>query len=229
VISRFALANPFAQRLYWRAFRHLTFHHFKLFMLVRSVECSMPVRVKKRHSALKHGAYSATTILPGERAAEFEKLHRNLIAELTPEGALEDDIVATIARLLWRKQNLAKFRNAKRAGSRFLEIGIEKLPWGDSPSLAEDLNEDDPNPADEAIRAAEDQTRKEFGDDVFELVDMGEMGKIESIMSDFELQDRLDALVEKSLKRLLFVRGLKSISAPSSSPPPKPRVRSRVA
>ena len=56
--------------------------------------------------ALKHGAYSATAILPGESQAEFEKLHRDTIAEWTPSGVLENDIVMTITRLLWRKQNL---------------------------------------------------------------------------------------------------------------------------
>jgi hypothetical protein len=50
----------------------------------------MPVRVKKSHSALKHGGYSATTILPGESKADFEKLHRDLIDDLTPNGSLEE-------------------------------------------------------------------------------------------------------------------------------------------
>jgi hypothetical protein len=36
----------------------------------------MPARVNKVHPALKHAGYSTTTILPGESAAEFEKLHR---------------------------------------------------------------------------------------------------------------------------------------------------------
>ncbi len=53
--------------------------------------------------ALKHGAYSATSVLPGESRAAFEKLHRNLKAEWSPSGALEDDIVMTMARLIWRK------------------------------------------------------------------------------------------------------------------------------
>ena len=44
--------------------------------------------------------------LPGESPADFEKLHKDLISELAPVEALENDIVATIARLLWRKQNL---------------------------------------------------------------------------------------------------------------------------
>ena len=73
----------------------------------------MPTRFNKVHPALKHAGYSATTLLPGEDAAAFEKLHRAVIAEYNPVGALEDDIVADIARLTWRKQNLATFRIAE--------------------------------------------------------------------------------------------------------------------
>ncbi len=61
---------------------------------------------KKSHPALKHGGYAATAVLPGERAAEFEKLHQDIIAELTPDGVIEDGIVATIARLVWCKHYL---------------------------------------------------------------------------------------------------------------------------
>ncbi len=60
----------------------------------------MTIRIKARHPALRHAGYSATTILPGESTAEFEKLHRNLIAEWTPDGALEDEIIAIMARAL---------------------------------------------------------------------------------------------------------------------------------
>ena len=74
----------------------------------------MHTRNDRKHPALKHGAYSATTVLPGESRAEFEKLHRDLMAEFTPSGALEDDIVMTIAHLVWRKQNLATLRIAER-------------------------------------------------------------------------------------------------------------------
>ena len=47
---------------------------------------------------------------PGEDAAAFKKLHDALIAELSPAGALEEDIVSSIARLVWRKRHLATFR-----------------------------------------------------------------------------------------------------------------------
>src|SRR5262245_47088993 len=75
----------------------------------------MPTRFNKVHPALKHAGYSATTLVPGEDAAAFEKLHRAVIAEYSPVGALEEDIVADIARLMWRKQNLATFRIAELA------------------------------------------------------------------------------------------------------------------
>jgi hypothetical protein len=60
----------------------------------------MPVQAKKYHPALKHAGYAATGILPGENPAEFEKLHQDLIAEFGPSGALENDVVATMARLV---------------------------------------------------------------------------------------------------------------------------------
>jgi hypothetical protein len=56
-------------------------------------ERPMSVRFKKIHPALKHAGYSATTLLPGEDRTAFEKLHRALIAEFIPVGALEEDIV----------------------------------------------------------------------------------------------------------------------------------------
>jgi hypothetical protein len=41
------------------------------------------------------------------------------------------------------------------------------------------------------------------------------------LMKDLAVEERLDAAIDKCLKRLLFVKGLKSISASSSSAPPK--------
>ena len=74
----------------------------------------MSVPVKKRPNALKHAGYSATSILPGESAAEFEKLHKGLIREFSPNGALESEIIATLAHLLSRRRNFlpSELRNA---------------------------------------------------------------------------------------------------------------------
>jgi hypothetical protein len=87
----------------------------------------MLVQAKKARPALRHGAYSATTLLPGEDAVAFEKLHRKLIVELSPKGALEDDIVASIARLLWRKQNLGTFRLAELPESASMRSNLNAL------------------------------------------------------------------------------------------------------
>jgi hypothetical protein len=88
----------------------------------------MLTRLNKVHPALKHAGYSATTLLPGEDPAAFEKLHRALIHEFAPVGTLEEEIVADMARLTWRKQNLATFRIAELAQKRHHEINAEKVP-----------------------------------------------------------------------------------------------------
>jgi hypothetical protein len=67
-------------------------------------------RIDRLHPAVKHGAYSATDVLPGESRAAFEKLHRDLIAEYAPSGVHEQHIVMKMARLIWRQQNLGTLR-----------------------------------------------------------------------------------------------------------------------
>jgi hypothetical protein len=81
----------------------------------------------KAHPALKHGGYSGTSILPGEDAAAFEKLRRDLVDEFAPKGPLEEDIVMTITRLAWRKQNLSTYRKAAFAKDRAFSIKLEAI------------------------------------------------------------------------------------------------------
>ena len=54
-------------------------------------------------------------LLPGEDAVAFEKLYDDLIIEWNPVGPLETDIVASIAHLTWRKQNLSTYRKDSTA------------------------------------------------------------------------------------------------------------------
>ena len=171
----------------------------------------MPTPLNKIHPALKHGGYAATAILPGENRADFEKLHQSLIAELAPVGALEDDIVATVARFVWRKQNLATFRIAELARDRY---------WAKLPKVLP-REEKDPANHEAAIRAAKDEARKELGD-IYELVEIGKTATVDRLLQDLEVEERLDAMIDKCLKRLLFLRGLKSLSTASSSAPPQP-------
>src|SRR5215831_9976265 len=166
------------------------------------MEFPMLIQLNKLHPALKHAGYSATTLLPGEDLAAFEKLHRALIHEFAPVGTLEEEIVADMARLTWRKQNLATFRIAQLAQKRHHEINAEKVPTLFA--------------ADEDYLAA--QAEQELGD-TYELIDIGEPATIEGLMDELDIKERLDSLISKSLKQLLMVRGVKSLSTASSSVP----------
>jgi hypothetical protein len=210
--------------------------------VIRARESERPLsRVNKIHPALRHGGYSATTILPGEDSVAFEKLRRDLIAELLPKGALEHDIVATIARLVWRSQNLATFRLAELARKRRDAIRYEHnatidkkyRPSRPSPDLmlsyldpgreveAAKRREAEEAEREAAVETADRQARQELGD-AHELAEIGEPTTIDRLLQDLEVEDRLSAMIDKCLKRLLFLRGLKSLSTASSSAPTQP-------
>jgi hypothetical protein len=95
----------------------------------------MPERAHRVSPALKHGAYSEATLLPGEDPGDFKKMHQDLIAEFAPNGRLEEETVATIAKLMWRRQNLAMFEFGQLA--HFLAEKIEQA------ALKEDKQRDD--------------------------------------------------------------------------------------
>jgi hypothetical protein len=183
-------------------------------------------------TALKHGAYSGMTVLPGEDPAGFRKLREDLFAEFAPDGALEDDTVENIARLTWRKQNLLTYGMAAKARS--LRAGVEskydfRPPF---PTLLDRGHTDPRTP--EQIKAdrlaAEQEAKRLLGEPVFELCELGDVVTFDRLFQDLSVIDRLDGMVERCIKRLLMVRGVKSLAqseSPASStlpralPPPK--------
>ena len=175
----------------------------------------MPNRIDRLHPAVKHGAYSATAVLPGESPAEFEKLHRGLIAEFAPSGVLEDDIVMTIARLVWRKQNLTTLRIAERAQAR--RKAIENGIFVSSLLRTKKLDEVDPK---EPRRDADSEAQEELGE-IYEFIKIGEGATFDGLTKELDIQERLDAAINRCLKQLLMVRGVKSITAAPSSESPK--------
>ena len=158
------------------------------------------------HPALKHGAYSQSILLPGEDLAAFEQLHADLIAEFAPIGRLEEDIVLTIAQHVWRKQNLATYRVEERARDRWNTLQPPQ-------SLPRPLSEANY----EELRAKEDNLQKELGES-WGLLEMGQASTIDYALKEATIIDRLDAMIDRCVKRLILVRGFKSIS--SSSPEP---------
>ena len=178
----------------------------------------MSVQIKKRRPALKHAGYSATSILPGESEAEFGKLHRELISELVPNGVLEDETVAAIAHLVWRKRNLVTFRIAEIAQQRLNQLRGAMVPGIDVPKSDESIEFE--RTFIEKCQVAEKQAHRELGE-LYALVEMGHAATVDRLMKDLEVQDRLDAMIDKCLKRLLFVRELKSMFIGSTSASPK--------
>jgi hypothetical protein len=170
-------------------------------------------------TALKHGGYASTSVLPGENKAKFEKLHQDLIAEYAPNGVSEDDIVATMAHLLWRKQNLETFRIAEHARNLRDHVRSEMVP-GFRHHMPEPKIKIDPDEQEAALKAVDDVVREEFGE-FYGLLQIGDAATINGLMKELDVQDRLDAAIERRVKRLLMVRGLKSISGASSLAPPR--------
>jgi hypothetical protein len=80
----------------------------------------------------------------------------------------------------------------------------------------------EPHEREAAIRAAEAQARKELGE-AYELVEVGETATVERLLRDLAVEERLDAMIDKCLKRLLFLKGLQSLPTASSSAPPQPQ------
>jgi hypothetical protein len=190
-------------------------------------------RKEKIPSALRHGVYSTLTLLPGESAAAFNKLCKDVKAELNPTGPLEEDVVAQVARLLWRKQNLAIFSVADRARDRYSIIRGDKTEGGrriirvrctifGDDNGAEHVDRDDPEKSAaerEAVRALETRARSELGNDEYELVKSGKVS-IEQLLSDLTVEERLDAMIDRCYKCFLYLKGLKSmVNVPSSAPP----------
>jgi len=164
-------------------------------------------------TVLRHGGYSATSVLPGESEAEFKKHHRDLISELNPAGPLEDDIVESVARLLWRKKNLRTLTIAEDAQWRWSAIRPVHI---DLQLLGEPKS-------DSEIRNEKDQVKNALGEN-FKFVEIGEAATFDGLEKELSVKERLDFLIDRYLKRLLFLRGLKSISSPPAkriNSPPK--------
>ena len=70
-------------------------------------------------------------------------------------------------------------------------------------------------------QAEEKHIRREMGDAPFELARISHVTTTGYLMHELSIIDRIDAMIDRCLKRLLLVRGIKSISASVSEAPPK--------
>jgi hypothetical protein len=181
--------------------------------------------------ALKHGCYSGLTLLPTEDQAAFDKLHQDLVAEYQPVGRSEEIIIANLAHLMWRRENLATYRLAEHVKSRHLSICSKldrPLMW-EIPLLLGEREEKTRSP--EELRAlrkeADERAQRELGP-ALELIEIGRVATTDHLLGEPALIERLDGMIARCLKQLVLMRGVKSISLSVPAESSQPRVK-RVA
>jgi hypothetical protein len=164
-------------------------------------------RVKLTHPALKHGVYSSLDVLPGEDRAEFEKMHRQLIAAYSPTDPLQDYCVSMLARLIWRTENLSTFALAKTAREPFI---YAEGPPGSYRTLR-NVEELQAAQCAATVKDQQEEARQQLGQ-LYPLVAIGETATISHLEREIDLRERLNELIAKYVKQLLLAKGLKSIS-----------------
>ncbi|MGY8678210.1 hypothetical protein Q2941_10365 [Bradyrhizobium sp. UFLA05-153] len=78
----------------------------------------------ERAYQVKFGPKTEFAILPGENPLEFEILRGQVAGEHAPDGPLEEDLVLTIAKCIWRKRRYQRFLASRVTAAKF-ESGHE--------------------------------------------------------------------------------------------------------
>jgi hypothetical protein len=63
-------------------------------------------------NAIKTGAYSNITVLPGERAEDYQAIEEQLHGDFQPADLVEASMVRELASLIWKKLRLEKLEHA---------------------------------------------------------------------------------------------------------------------
>ena len=70
------------------------------------------VKERVASNALKHGLTGKQVVLPGEDPAEFDAFRSGLIAELAPQGALEEILAEKVVADAWRLRRVSPLEAA---------------------------------------------------------------------------------------------------------------------
>jgi hypothetical protein len=140
---------------------------------------------------------------------------------------MEEETVLSIARLTWRRGNLARFEFGQLShwAIELLKTAVAKESHDQSKEDKEMIAE-----FDKLIQTSERlQKAKRNPKDpaAVELFEAWRVAVLNRLMKELDVEERLDAMIDRLIKRLLFVRGLKSITpaataTPSSAPKPLP-------
>lgn len=143
----------------------------------------------KRPSALKHGAYSTMTMLPGEDPQQFIAIHEDLKADFNPQGPEENYTVLDMARYRFRLQNLAVYqKNGYRLQTLASPGSLLGVPHHGATAVLGEL------------RAAVDQVAED-------LI----AGSLEGQMPLLQAEERLQSLYDRCFKRLMMLQATRGL------------------
>lgn len=158
------------------------------------------------HPALRHGAYSGLTLLPGEDPAAFRKLRDALYEEYKPDSPSLRCAVNDMARYMWRLQHLDIYRFGEEARRRLKKTSAEFVAAAESRFMGGTSDR-----IREAKAAAEEHARNELTS-AWTLVELGDVLTFEYLTRELEIAERLERAIERCLKRILLARGAHSLT-----------------
>src|SRR6266516_3292205 len=149
----------------------------------------MPIITRATPKSPQCDLYAESAVLPPlESPNQFAALFEELCQELKPVGVLEEDQVATIAKLLWRKHQFKVFRVVEQARAEWETDEADKCM--DQAALSAFARE---------IKAGEISAKS--GQQKEQLAALHNL-TLERYIEHLEMMERLDAGAERALRRL---------------------------
>ena len=184
-------------------------------------------RARVRSNALKHGLTSKQVVLPGEDPAEFNALRSDLIAELAPQGALEQIFAEKIVADAWRLRRAqqlvpALYRREEREAE--LEVARREKSSCETSFFEQLMESSMPEPEvrpdrREAHQAAEARLREIRDEPVAPLIPLTRL--LEKLLPTLSNLDRYEITLFRSLTRALHeLQRLQAMRAGERVPAP---------
>jgi hypothetical protein len=180
-------------------------------------------KAMRRRGALKHGAYSESVLLPGEDPREFKILHAELVAEFAPEGRLQQETVATIAALVWRRQNLKNFELAplvtlvtNAVTNALLDDSQDKKLDAELSELS-GIYESEAKEFEKTVKEAKESATKQKQAELY-LLGASKIRALTLLLKECDVQDRIDSMIDRQVRRLCNLKALASVTQAESYP-----------
>ena len=186
-------------------------------------------------NALKHGAFSKINFLPGEDPQEFENLKSSLFAEYNATGRSEEEVLESIAAVIWKERRLGLYlhikvlrdklsREAKqppRGALDPLALAIARFKAGGKADPVEERILDKDRAEEEAERIAREkeaaEAEKNRTDDE-RLLAIGDEFTLDELNKELEVQAKLQAILDRLFKRLWQIKAFKPLMSANDSP-----------